>query len=138
MASTPAAGRTLPATHRASISPPRLRVRWDRVSVFVALVVVLATVVGHTVVVAVQHKLQAFEVRPPATEAKAAASPPAPATTVNAQPECPRPAPGVVRTAPMISSQPDQAQQTVALTFDDGPGPSTPEVLDVLHKSGVA
>jgi peptidoglycan/xylan/chitin deacetylase (PgdA/CDA1 family) len=141
MASTPAAGRTLPAAHRATISPPRrpprLRVRWDRISVFVALVVVLATVVGHTVIVAVQHKLQAFEVKPPATEAKAAASPPAPAATVNAQPKCPRPAPDVVRTAPLISSEADQAQPTVALTFDDGPGPSTPEVLDVLQQSGV-
>jgi peptidoglycan/xylan/chitin deacetylase (PgdA/CDA1 family) len=141
MASTPAAGRTLAATHPASTSshrlPPRARVRWDRVSVFVALVIVLATVVGHTAVVAVQHKLQAIAVKPPATEAQAAASPPAPAATVNAQPKCPRPAPGTVRTAPVMSSQADQAQPTVALTFDDGPGPSTPEVLDVLQQSGV-
>src|SRR5215212_591774 len=140
MASTPAAGRTLPAAHRASIKPqlpPRLRVRWDRISVVFALVIVLATVVGHTVIVAVQHKLQAFEVKPPATDAKAAASPPAPAATVNEQPKCPRPAPDVVRTAPPISSEADQAQPTVALTFDDGPGPSTPEVLNVLQQNGV-
>src|SRR5215213_11233994 len=109
MASTPAAGRTLPAAHRASIKPqlpPRLRVRWDRISVVFALVVVLATVVGHTVIVAVQHKLKAFEVKPPATEAKAAASPPAPAATVNAQPKCPGPPPAVVRPARRLPGEP--------------------------------
>lgn len=135
MASTPPRGRTPNAVNRASMSRPQLRVRWDRVSVLVALVAVLATVVTHTVVVAVRNNLKPAEARPAPVEAAATVHPAAPA--VNRQPTCPRRSPGVVRTAPVGNGQAGEAQPTVALTFDDGPGPSTPEVLNVLQQNGV-
>jgi peptidoglycan/xylan/chitin deacetylase (PgdA/CDA1 family) len=135
MASTPP-GRTPNAVNRASMSRPRLRVRWDRVSVLVALVAVLATVVAHTVVVAVRNNLKPAEAKPALVEAAAPVHPAAPA--VNRQPTCPRPSPRVVRTAPPVGhGQAGRTQPTVALTFDDGPGPATPEVLNVLQQNGV-
>jgi peptidoglycan/xylan/chitin deacetylase (PgdA/CDA1 family) len=135
MASTPPRGRTPNAVNRASMSRPQLRVRWDRVSVLVALVAVLATVVAHTVVVAVRNNVKPAEAMPARVEAAATVHPAAPA--VNRQPTCPRRSPGVVRTAPIGNGQAGEAQPTVALTFDDGPGPSTPEVLNVLQQNGV-
>jgi peptidoglycan-N-acetylglucosamine deacetylase len=135
MASTPPPGRTQNAANRASMSRAQLRVRWDRVSVLVALVAVLVTVVTYTVVVAVRHNLKPAEAKPARVEAAATVRPAAPA--VSRQPTCPRPSPGVVRTAPVGNGQAGEAQLTVALTFDDGPGPSTPEVLNVLQQNGV-
>jgi peptidoglycan-N-acetylglucosamine deacetylase len=139
MASSPLPGRTPHTVNRASISRPQLRVRWDRVSVLVALVAVLATVVAHTVVVAVRDGLKTPDAKPPLIET-AAATPAAASTApaaAPAQPLCPRPAPGVIRTAPVIHGQAGEPERTVALTFDDGPGPATPEVLNVLHQNGV-
>jgi peptidoglycan/xylan/chitin deacetylase (PgdA/CDA1 family) len=43
---------------------------------------------------------------------------------------CPTPRPGVIEQAP-------GSGRTVALTFDDGPGPWTPKVLEVLVRYGV-
>jgi peptidoglycan/xylan/chitin deacetylase (PgdA/CDA1 family) len=43
---------------------------------------------------------------------------------------CPVPPYGVQRSAP-------GAGRTVALTFDDGPGPSTPEILNILQRYGI-
>jgi peptidoglycan-N-acetylglucosamine deacetylase len=117
------------------MSRPQLRVRWDRVSVLVALVAVLATVVAHTVMVAVRTNLKPADAKPTPVQAPAQVHPAAPA--VNRQPTCPRPSPGVVRTAPVGHGQAGETQPTVALTFDDGPGPSTPEVLNVLQQNGV-
>ena len=128
-------GRTPDAANRASMSRPQLRVRWDRVSVLVALVAVLATVVAHTVMVAVRTNLKPADAKPTPVQAPAQVHPAAPA--VNRQPTCPRPSPGVVRTAPVGHGQAGETQPTVALTFDDGPGPSTPEVLNVLQQNGV-
>jgi|SRR6188508_1754060 len=134
MASTPP-GRSPNAANRASMSHPPLRVRWDRVSVLVALVAVLATVVAHTMVLAVRNNLKPAEPKPAPVQAPVQVHPAAPA--VNRQPTCPRPSRGVVRTAPVGAGQAGEAQPTVALTFDDGPGPSTPEVLNVLQQNGV-
>ncbi|MFL6047562.1 MAG: polysaccharide deacetylase family protein [Propionibacteriaceae bacterium] len=136
MASTPLAGRTPKAAHGAPAGGPRLRVRWDRVSVLVALVAVLATVIIHTSVVAVRDSLRTTDPIPAATQAAAApAASPQPKT--QPQPKCPRPARGIIRTAPGINGQAGEPERTVALTFDDGPGPSTLAVLDVLQRQGV-
>lgn len=147
MASTPPPGRT-PKT--ASRAPP-LRIRWDRVNVLVALVIVVATVLIHTLVVAIRSNVAIGEAPPAATKAPeappAATKAPEPQPAASTAPEapavnthntCPSPAPGVIRTAPVTPpSQAGQSPRTVALTFDDGPGPSTPEVLDVLQRHGV-
>ncbi len=61
-----------------------------------------------------------------AAPAPAAVSAPA-STHVNS---CPTVKPLVVRTAP-------GAGKTVALTFDDGPGPETPKVLEILRREHV-
>jgi peptidoglycan-N-acetylglucosamine deacetylase len=140
MASTPLAGRTPKPANSAPAGGPRLRVRWDRISVLVALLAVLATVIIHTGVVAVRDILRTPGPTPGATQAAAvpAASPQRqPQPQPEAQPECPRPGRDVIRTAPVINGQAGDPERTVALTFDDGPGPSTPEVLDVLQQNGV-
>ena len=159
MASTPQPGRTTKTTQRVPVSRPPLRVRWDRVNVLVALVIVVVTVLVHTLVVAIRDNLAAVVPPPAATkvsdappattqapEAPATQAPEAPATptqTAPAPPEinthqaCPSPASGAIRTAPVRHGPADQLQRTVALTFDDGPGPSTPEVLEVLQQHGV-
>lgn len=136
MASTPLAGRTPKAAHGAPAGGPRLRVRWDRVSVLVALVAVLATVIIHTSVVEVRNRLRTTDPIPAATQA-AAAPAASPQSRPQPQSECPRPARDVIHTAPVINSQAGAPERTVALTFDDGPGPSTPAVLDVLQQNGV-
>jgi peptidoglycan/xylan/chitin deacetylase (PgdA/CDA1 family) len=122
-------GRTPQAANRTSIGRPPLRVRWDRVSVLFGLVAVLATVVAHTVVVALR------------TEPTAIAAKPAPIKLTEPVPNvhhrCPPPATAVIHSAPADSGDDAATQRTVALTFDDGPGPSTPAVLDVLRAHGV-
>jgi peptidoglycan-N-acetylglucosamine deacetylase len=129
VAATPPPGRTTQAKGRASVGHAQLHVRWDRVSVLLALVAVLAVVVTHTVVVAVRG------------DPGAVASKPAPKKgadhVANAQPECPRPTTAVIRAAPALQGEAGAPLRTVALTFDDGPGPSTPAVLDVLQQAQV-
>jgi peptidoglycan-N-acetylglucosamine deacetylase len=129
VAATPLPGRTTQTTGRASVGRAQLHVRWDRVSVLLALIAVLAMVVAHTVVLAVRG-----DPRVPA--AKTA---PIQATDQQAkvQHECPEPTTGVVRSAPAVLDQAAAPSRTVALTFDDGPGPATPHVLDVLQRAGV-
>src|SRR6188472_629005 len=129
MAATPPPGRTPQTAKSPSIGRPRLRVRWDRVSVLLGLVVVLATVVVHTVIVAVSREPSAVAARP--TRIKITEP------VANARHECPPPAIEVVHSAPTDSSDEPATARTVALTFDDGPGPSTPAVLDVLRVNGV-
>lgn len=91
-----------------------VRVHWDRVFVLLAIVSLLLVAVGHAVVRAVPDR--AGEAAPgSAPDAAAAPSP------------CPAAAAGVVRTAPRADGG-----RTVALTFDDGPGPSTDAILAVL------
>jgi peptidoglycan/xylan/chitin deacetylase (PgdA/CDA1 family) len=131
MAATRQAERRPQTVNPAAARPARLRVRWDRVSVLVALLAVLTTVTVHAVISAVQDGLRAMSAEPP---------PPAETTIGVAQPapeahhKCPSPAAAVVHTAPSVT---DATVRTVALTFDDGPGPATPAVLDILQRNGV-
>jgi len=53
-----------------------------------------------------------------------------PTTAARAALTCPTPATGIVHDAPGRG-------RTVALTFDDGPGPETPKVLDILRREHV-
>jgi peptidoglycan/xylan/chitin deacetylase (PgdA/CDA1 family) len=129
VAAPPLPGRTTQTATRASVGRARLHVRWDRVSVLLALIAVLTMVVAHSVVLAVRGD-------PPAPAAKTA---PIQATDqqAKAQHVCPAATTGVVRTAPAVRDPAAAASRTVALTFDDGPGPATPQVLDVLQRAGV-
>jgi peptidoglycan/xylan/chitin deacetylase (PgdA/CDA1 family) len=115
----------------ASRTPGRaqLHVRWDRVCLLLALVVVLTIVVTHAVVVAVRGD--------PSVPAAVTASIPTPDHPAKTQPKCPNPANSLIRTAPAARDQTDPAARTVALTFDDGPGTATPQVLDVLRSADV-
>jgi peptidoglycan-N-acetylglucosamine deacetylase len=150
MASTPQPGRTPKGAKSAPVGGPRLRIRWDRVNVLIALAIVLATVIVHSLVGAIRSNPEVAvppptaakppEARPAATKppetrpaAKAAANRPA----VNTHKTCGPPTSGAIRTAPARHGPAGEAQRTVALTFDDGPGPSTPYVLDVLRQHGV-
>jgi len=103
-------------------------VRWDRVLLLAALVGVLVLVAAH----AVSHSGGSRSGRPggrvnvsrvPATVAKRTAAKPT---------SCRPPARRAIRTAPSSGGA-----RTVALTFDDGPGPWTPEVLAVLKRKKV-
>jgi len=130
--------RTRQTASRTPAGHAHLHVRWDRVTVLFALVAVLAMVVMHAVVVAARG-----DPRAPAAEAASIPAPDQPANTPapdhldNTQPKCPKPAPGIIRAAPAVRDETDAAARTVALTFDDGPGPATPQVLDVLQRAGV-
>jgi peptidoglycan-N-acetylglucosamine deacetylase len=135
MAAPPLLDRTPKTSNPGPVGPSQLRVRWDRVSVLVALVAVLATVIVHTIVVAIQDNLEPSAAGPATTEV--VASPAATTPTDSPQPKCPRPAADVIRTAPVVHEKATDSQPTVALTFDDGPGPLTPAVLDVLRQNGV-
>ena len=117
------------ASRRTPVGRAQLHVRWDRVSVLLALVAVLAMVITHAVVVAVRDD--------PKAPAEEPAQSPASDHLANPQPKCPKPETGIVRTAPTVRDEADAAARTVALTFDDGPGPATPQVLDVLQRAGV-
>jgi peptidoglycan-N-acetylglucosamine deacetylase len=128
MAATPP-GRTPQTASRTSIGRPQLRVRWDRISVLFGLVAVLVTVVVHTVIVAVSTEPRAVAAKPAPVKASA--------PVANTHQECLPPATKVVHSAPTDSGDDSAAVRTVALTFDDGPGPSTPAVLDVLRAHGV-
>ena len=129
MAATPTPGRTAQAG-RAPVGRAQLRVRWDRVSVLCALVAVLAMVVTHAVVVAVRDDQEAVAPKPTPIQAsdKAISAP---------QPECPPATSAVIRTAPAVQDEAGAPLRTVALTFDDGPGRSTPAVLDILRQAQV-
>jgi peptidoglycan-N-acetylglucosamine deacetylase len=148
MASTPLPGRRAKSAPRAPVGGPPPRVRWDRVNVLVALVIVVVTVIIHTGVVVIRDNLGIAVPPPAATQApEASATKPAEAgptaTDAATAPEintpqlCPSPASGAIRTAPVRHDPAGQLQRTVALTFDDGPGPSTAEVLQVLQRHGV-
>lgn len=97
-----------------------VRIRWDRVCVLLAAVTVLVIVVGHAIVRGVTE-----------TEAAGPAPDVAPVAVPAAKP-CPSAAAAVLRTAPH-----EEGQRTVALTFDDGPGEWTDDVLAVLAREGV-
>jgi hypothetical protein len=120
----------------ASNAPGRLRVRWDRVTILVALVVIFTTVIAYSVVDVITR-----DPKPAATKPSPSIEVAAPATSNdddnNTHHECPQPAAKIIHTAPGVTGETDATARTVALTFDDGPGPATPAVLDVLAQSGV-
>ena len=99
----------------------RVRIRWDRVCVLLAVLTVLAIVLGHAVA----------RFLPGGDEGAAPPMTAEPAAAPVAQP-CPPAAAEVLRTAPH-----EEGQHTVALTFDDGPGTWTDEVLAVLAREDV-
>jgi peptidoglycan/xylan/chitin deacetylase (PgdA/CDA1 family) len=149
--------RTSQISRPAPVGQAQLQVRWDRVSVLFALLVVLAMVTAHAVISAVRDDPQTSAATqaatqaatpavtqaatPAATQATTPATTPSPIQAANEPPKaegpCPTPAKGVVRTAPAVSDQSDASRRTVALTFDDGPAPATPQVLDVLKRARV-
>ena len=129
VAATPLPGSTTQARSRASVGHAQLQVRWDRVSVLFALVAVLAMVVTHTVVVAVRGDPGAVAAKPAPIQAAD--------QVANAQHECPPPTSAIIRAAPAVQGEAGAPSRTVALTFDDGPGPSTAAVLDVLQQAQV-
>ena len=97
-----------------------VRIRWDRVCILLAALTVLLVVIGHAIVrgVTPDNAGSATEVAPVAApEAK----------------PCPLAAAGELRSAPH-----EDGQRTVALTFDDGPGERTSEILAVLASENVA
>ena len=109
-------------------------VRWDRVSILVALVVIFTTVIAYSVVDVITR-----DPKPAATKPSPSIEIAKQATNIdnNTQHECPQPAAKIIHTAPAVTGESDATARTVALTFDDGPGPATPAVLDVLAQSGV-
>jgi peptidoglycan/xylan/chitin deacetylase (PgdA/CDA1 family) len=129
VAATPLPDRTRQTASRTPAGHAQLQVRWDRVCLLLALVAVLAIVVTHAIVVAIRGD--------PSVPVAETASIPTPDHPANTQPKCPKPATGVIRTAPAARDDADPAARTVALTFDDGPGAATPQVLDVLRGAGV-
>ncbi|HLM23257.1 MAG TPA: polysaccharide deacetylase family protein [Propionibacteriaceae bacterium] len=137
MAATLPPGRTSQTSSRAPVGHAQLDVRWDRVCVFFALLVVLAIVMSHTAVRAIRDDPQTPAVTPATTPAATPGPIQAAEEPAKAQHPCPAPAKGVVRNAPAVRDQAGAPSRTVALTFDDGPGPATPHVLDVLRRAGV-
>jgi peptidoglycan/xylan/chitin deacetylase (PgdA/CDA1 family) len=97
----------------------RVRIRWDRILVLLAGVTVLAIVVGQAIA-----RLVPDDAPPGPAVAEPVAAP-------VARP-CPAAGSDVLRTAPHTDGQ-----RTVALTFDDGPGPLTKDILDVLAREDV-
>ncbi len=122
-------GPTTPTASRASAGRAQLQVRWDRVSVLFALVAVLSIVVTHSVVLAVRRDPGAISTKPAPIQVS---DPPA-----HAPGDCPPPATDTIRTAPAVRDDAGAPSRTVALTFDDGPGPWTPAVLDALQQAQV-
>lgn len=104
----------------------RYRVRWDRVGVLVVLVALVVVAAVHAVAGRRAEVVPAPDRPPVHRTAKVATNP---ATKPAA---CPKPSHAVVRSAPARGHA-----RTVALTFDDGPGPWTPKVLAVLHQQQV-
>jgi hypothetical protein len=98
-----------------------LRVRWDRVFVLFAALIVVLVLIGH----AIFRGADAGHADSTSAEPHQAAAAPSPKP-------CPPPTPGMLRAAPG-----EGEQRTVALTFDDGPGPWTDEVLEILARENV-
>jgi peptidoglycan-N-acetylglucosamine deacetylase len=113
----------------------RLRVHWDRVVVF-AVVLVLIIVL---IVVMITRAFGGTDRRAEVNVTAGSATQPAAATSAppsTAQLVCPAPASQPISAAPAMAGG-DPAARTVALTFDDGPGEFTPQVLDILREKQV-
>jgi peptidoglycan-N-acetylglucosamine deacetylase len=133
VAATPPLDRTAQAS-RMPVGRAQLRVRWDRVSVLGALVAVLAMVVTHAVVVAVRDDPGPGAPKPAPIQASDKASDKAASAP---EPGCPPATTAIIRTAPAVQGEAGAPLRTVALTFDDGPGRSTPAVLDILQQAQI-
>ena len=129
MAAPPPSAQTTQTASRTPVGRDQLRIRWDRVSVLFALIAVLALVIAHAVVVALRGDPGAVAANPAPIQASD--------RPVSAEQACPRPATGAVHAAPALHNDEAAPSRTVALTFDDGPGPWTPAVLDVLQQAQV-
>src|SRR5215207_3422003 len=108
-----------------------VRIRWDRVCILLAGLTVLIVVAGHAIVRGVTAGQSTSDEAPAAAPVAPAAAPVAPAAAPVAKP-CPAASVGELRTAPH-----EAGQRTVALTFDDGPGEWTDDVLAVLAQEDV-
>src|ERR671916_454934 len=98
----------------------QVRVHWDRVFMLLAAVTVLFIMVGH----AVFRGLDTSHADNTRRNQEPTSAPPART--------CPPPAP-----RPLHTGSGEADSRTVALTFDDGPGPWTDEVLQVLAEENV-
>ena len=106
----PRPARTAQPSRSRSHPPPRPR--WDRIGTLLAGLVILVWAVVHTI--GDLRDAASAEPEPPHPQPVEAAA-------------C-RPAAMPIRVAPGAADQ-----RTVALTFDDGPGRWTPQVLKILH-----
>ena len=99
-----------------------LRIRWDRVSLLAVAVALVLVLAGY----AIFRAAQAGHAGSTTLDVHPVAAPSAKPAT------CPPPRSRLVRTAPRKGDS-----RTVALTFDDGPGPWTDQVLAVLARENV-
>jgi peptidoglycan/xylan/chitin deacetylase (PgdA/CDA1 family) len=99
----------------------RVRIRWDRVCILLAGLTVLVIVIANAVARILPEDVESSQ---PTMAAEPVAAPVAP--------PCPPAATEVLRTAPH-----EEGQRTVALTFDDGPGTWTDDILAVLAREEV-
>jgi peptidoglycan-N-acetylglucosamine deacetylase len=97
-----------------------LRVHWDRVFLLLAAVTLLLVLLGHAIFRAAGTDYADSTSAEPAQQ-------PAPAVK-----SCPPPALSPLHTTPQTGEQ-----RTVALTFDDGPGEWTDDILEVLDREKV-
>jgi peptidoglycan/xylan/chitin deacetylase (PgdA/CDA1 family) len=119
-------------------------VNWDRVVVFaviLVLIIVLIVVMITRAFVGTDRRAEVSSTAEPAAHPRAAESATQPAAATSAPPSvaqllCPTPASKPISAAPALAGG-DPAARTVALTFDDGPGEFTPQVLDILREKQV-
>ena len=100
-------------------APSRLRVRWGRVSVYVAVLLVLPI----SIVAGTRHA--------PATQPAPVVPAARPVAGSAPRAGCGKPSSALTHQAPAL------AKRTVALTFDDGPGRNTRAVLAILKRQHV-
>jgi peptidoglycan-N-acetylglucosamine deacetylase len=143
-------GRPGRPPHSPTRSGGQLRVHWDRVAILAAivlLIVVLIVVVAVRALSGVGGQGETARATDPVAAAKATLGTPVPAETIPtvadgssvpstvAKP-CPAPAVKPIYAAPPLNGG-DPSMRTVALTFDDGPGEFTAQVLDILREKQV-
>jgi peptidoglycan/xylan/chitin deacetylase (PgdA/CDA1 family) len=130
-----------PRPPRASTSGPPapsgpLRVHWDRVAIFAAIVVLIIILVVVVIMrgfAGSSRKIEAAPTTDPVPQPTQAVSSAAPSV---APPPCPTPATRPIYAAPAVAGG-DRTARTVALTFDDGPSEFTPQVLEILRQKQV-
>jgi peptidoglycan-N-acetylglucosamine deacetylase len=102
----------------------RVRIRWDRVCILAAIVMV--------VIIAIVNAVAKLVDGPDGPDGSEVAAAPAAAPAAPVARPCPEVAEDPVLTAPH-----KDGERTVALTFDDGPGRLTDDILAVLAQEGV-